>query len=176
MKTPILLLIATLTAASVASGQSVADAARANQQNKPSSSGTKKVYTNDDIGSSHQDADSASTLDLDKEPAPRDAKQKEELARKIAADILKQKKQVTGLQEHLARLNQIGDERARAQNEPIVTAATCQNEPERCETRRQAALDLARTNSRLAEAKQKLEQTQEKARKLGYPASVWDPE
>lgn len=135
----------------------------------------KKVYTNDDLSPSAPPADNSAPLDLDRAPKPKNAKEKDELGKKIAADILRQKKQVAELETHLDRLNTIVTERAKADYAPAASAEVCKNEPERCETKREAVNDLNRTTTRLATAKDKLESTQEKARKLGYPSSVWDP-
>ena len=167
-------LVLAVLLGSLAHAQSAADAARASQD-KTAQNPPKKVYTNDDISTSPSASQSDSSFDIDKAPKPQNAKQKEELGKKISADILKQKKNVTTLQAHLDKLNQIQAEREKAEDTTVPSVEVCTNEPERCEGKREFVNDLTRTKTRLTGAKQKLEDTQEKARKMGYPSAVWDP-
>ena len=168
-------LAAAVLALSLGAGaQTAADAARASQD-KTTQNPPKKVYTNDDIGSSSSGSTSDTSFDIDKAPKPQNAKQKEDLGKKISADILKQKKNLTTLQAHLDKLNQIAAERAKAEDTTVPSVEVCTKEPERCEGKREFLNDLTRTNTRLTAAKQKLEDTQEKARKMGYPSAIWDP-
>ncbi len=168
------LLLAVLLLAFAAQAQSAADAAHASQD-KSAQNPSKKVYTNDDISTSSSGSQSDASFDIDKAPKPQNAQQKEELGKKITADVLTQEKQLKTLQAHLDRLNKIQAERAKAEDTTVPSVDVCTNEPERCEGKREFLNDLARTNTRLTAAKQKLEETQEKARKMGYPSAIWDP-
>ena len=175
MKSGIVILMGSITLAAVAQDQSVADAAHASQVQKATQATPKKVYTNDDISTSHASEATASTFNIDKATKPTNDKEKNALGKKISADILRQKKQLDTLQIHVDRLTEMEGERAHAQMPATPALESCKAEPERCERPRAATLDLARSKTRLAAAKQKLDATQEKARKLGYTSSVWDP-
>lgn len=163
-------------AAQMATGQSVANAARANQQAKTGSSDHARVYTNEDLGGTAAPATGAASDTPASGKGPAGGQQKLDApAQKLRAQILQQKQQVARLQQHLDRLQQVAGERANLATPAPLTPQLCASEPERCEGKRQAALDLARTQSQLAAAQQKLQDTQDKARKQGYSVQVWDP-
>ncbi|HXZ26833.1 MAG TPA: hypothetical protein VEG08_02420 [Terriglobales bacterium] len=162
--------------AQMASGLSVADAARANQQAKTGGSDHARVYTNEDLGGAAGPAKGASSDAPASAKGPAGGQQKLDAeAQKLRGQILQQKQQVARLQQHLDRLQEIAGERANLATPAPLTPQLCASEPERCEGKRQAALDLARTQPQLAEAQHRLQDMQDKARKQGYSAQVWDP-
>lgn len=167
-------LIVVLLLSFAASAQSVADAARANrqQQQQQQQGPPPKVYTNDDLGKGDVSTGGGNgNIDVSKVP-----KQKQDQARTLARQILEQKKKVATLQAHLDRLQQIQSDRDKLETPPAITAKTCADDPEMCEGKRQFAMDLARTPKQLADARQKLADLQDSARKQGYPETVWDPQ
>lgn len=163
--------IAFLLLSVLASAQSLADAARSNKQQPTASQGTK-VYTNEDLSNPGAPKDAAAPAAAH---SGRPAKITPE-GREVAGRIRAQKKRVATLQAHVDRLGQIAAERAHLDTPPPLTPALCDQQPERCEGRRAFAMDLQRSPRQLDEARQKLEQMQESARKRGFPESVWDPE
>lgn len=155
----------------LALGQSVVDAAHANKQQQATAPGTK-VYTNEDLAGTGATKDAAPPAAAHAAGA---AKMTPE-GREIAGRIRAQKKRVASLQAHVDRLGQVAAERAHLDTPPPLTPALCDQQPERCEGRRAFAMDLQRSPRQLDEARQKLEQMQEAARKRGFPESVWNPE
>ena len=132
----------------------------------------RRVITNDEI--SHRDAgardkDRNTTEHHEDADEPKDAKQ-------WRVRIQKQRVEVSKLQAHLERMEQIDSDRKQLRAEPRLTAETCASTPERCEGKRQLAIDLARSRERLKIEQAKLEELQDAARKKDLPASVWDPE
>ena len=163
----VLLLLVLLMSA--ASAQSVADTARAGQTEPHKKAA--KVYTNDDLAGSDQKTEThrKKTGSSAPEGLSADAKQ-------MRSKILKQKAELSKLDSHIKKLEAIQAEQASAKLTPQVTAETCAAEPERCETRRQVFLDLARSKRQREDAQKKLDSLQDEARKKGYDPPVFDPD
>lgn len=155
---------------------SLADVARANQQKKDANAPKSKVYTNEDLatGSSLAAGGDSDEVAVPDKPLP-PGKQRDSLGQKLRSEILKEKQQVAGLQQHLDRLRKIESDRANLQTPPTVTPEVCASQPEQCESKRRQALDLARTQQQLTAARHKLEGEQDKARRQGFGPSIWDP-
>ena len=165
------------SAAQMASGQSVADAARANQQTKPGDVAHLKVYTNDDFAGSSASAKDdahADTVTAGK-VAPTGQPKADAQLQGLREQVLQDKQQVAKLQEHLGRLEKVESAQASLSMSGPLTPQVCASEPERCEGKRQAAADLTRTQQQLATAQQKLQDLQERLRKQGYGSYIWDP-
>lgn len=164
-------------AAQMVSGQSVADAARANQQTKPGDTARVKVYTNDDFAGSPAPAkdDSHGDTAASGKTAPDGQQKIQSQLQSLREQVLQDKQQVAKLQEHLDRLEKVESAQASLSMTGPLTPQVCASEPERCEGKRQAAADLARTRQQLATAQQKLQDLQERLRKQGYGSYIWDP-
>ncbi len=170
----LVLLTAALACAQAQQDDDVAAAARANREQQKNQSAPAKVYTSDDLGS-------ATPAETKKQAAAREAnvaklpREKQDKARQIIKQILQQREQIAKIQAHLDKLQAIEKERGNLETPPALTTQECAKEPERCENRRAFANDLGRTEKQLEAAKKKLDDTQDSARKAGYPPSVFDP-
>lgn len=164
------------SSAQMASGQSVADAARTNQQTKPGDVAHLKVYTNDDFAGSPAPAKDDSRADAASgKTAPAGHQKADAQLQSLREQVLQDKEQVAKLQEHLGRLEKVESAQASLSMSGPLTPQVCASEPERCEGKRQAAADLTRTQQQLATAKQRLQDLQERLRKQGYGSYIWDP-
>jgi hypothetical protein len=169
----VIALLLLTSAVACAQQDDLAAAARANQQQQKPAPATK-VYTNDDLGAADVHGDEKPAAATDKEIAklPRD---KQDRARQMVKQILQQRAQIAKIQAHLDKLQAIQADRDQLKTPPPMTTQQCADEPERCETRREFANDLGRTERQLTAAKKKLDDLQDSARKAGYPPGVFDP-
>ena len=165
------------SSAQMTSGQSVADAARANQQTRPGDTAHNKVYTNDDFAGSSAPAkgDSPADVVISGKTAPAGEPKVVAQLQSLREQVLQDKQQVAKLQQHLDRLEKVESAQASLSMTGPLTPQVCASEPERCEGKRQAAADLTRTRQQLATAQQKLQDLQERLRKQGYGSYIWDP-
>ena len=161
--------------AQMTSGQSVADAAHTNHQTKAGDNAHVKVWTNDDFSASSAPTKNDPQATAIGKAVPDSHAKTDTQAQSLRAQVLQEKEQVAKLKEHLDRLQKVASDRVTLTMTGPLTPQVCALEPERCESQRQAAADLTRTQQQLASAQQKLQDLQDKLRKQGYGANIWDP-
>jgi hypothetical protein len=167
---------------SMASAQTLADAARAQQKNKRTGSATGKVYTNDSLGfhpgtdsssksskdDSKKDADSDSKSDKKTDDAA-SAEDKKKEAEEFKTNFDKQKAELAQLQRELDLLTR--ENRLRGAAFYADAGTRLRDEKKFADDDRKFQADMAAKNKAIQDAKDKLDKMRDEARRKSIPVS-----
>ena len=158
-------------------GQSVADAARQQQQRQSKQPVAGRVYTNEDFPSRLPEAIPA-VSPQDKVSPPAAAPQsKKPSADQVRAAVLTQKQKMRALDARVADLQRQLDEWTNANLGNICDPYSYYNPYQSwCDTPKYLYAELNKAKADRDVAQGQLEQMQEEARRMGYRSVVYDPD
>jgi hypothetical protein len=172
----VLMISATLSA------QTLADAARAAQKNKRTTSATEKVYTNDSLGfhpgssdptkdakKSDNKADSKADSKSDKDDDSSAADDKKKAAEELKAKYEKQKAELATLQRELDILTR--ENHLRAASYYADAGTRLRDEKKYADDDRKYQADLASKKKAIDDANASLDKMREEGRRTGVPLS-----
>lgn len=171
-----LLVVVSGALTAVALGQSVAEAARQEQERQGKPQSGRRVYTNDDFPARLPEiVPAVSPQDENSPPAARQSKKPS--ADQVRAAVLTQKQKVRALDARVADLQRQLDEWANA-NLSITCDPYSYYNPYQswCDTPKYLYAELNKAKAARDEAQGQLEQIQEEARRMGYRSVVYDPD
>jgi methyl-accepting chemotaxis protein len=146
-------------------GQSLGDVARQQRQNEQSKQGqpAPKVITNEDLPGHSEDADDVEKPHHEHEPGPHRSSKS---AKQWKAEIEAQEHAIASLQSQMERLNS---------TIRYATVGSSYYAAQRNERQEQKQEQVQRMQDQLDQARKRLEDMQEAARKDGYGNAVWEP-
>ncbi|MCU1310036.1 MAG: hypothetical protein JWO20_1161 [Candidatus Angelobacter sp.] len=174
--------VAVLMMSAMLSAQTLADAARAAQKNKRTTSATEKVYTNDSLGfhpgsgdatkdakKTEDNADSKADSKSDKGDDSSAADDKKKAAEELKTKYEKQKSDLTQLQRELDVMER--ENRLRGATFYADAGNRLRDEKKYAEDDRKYQSDVAAKKKAIADANAALDKMKDEGRKTGVPLS-----